>query len=246
MKQTQSVKATTQTVFNRSLKFQQKAQAAKNRSLPQFNALYDFPLMNLVTRLGGIKKQFTKIAFIGPNPDLFLLHIPKSYSVDKFYFVEQTEQQVQTSYDTITKKIENGFYQKKGCSLPSEIIPVILDEESWSTKFEKGSVDLIMSNLSLHWVNELESTLRQFNDSLQADGVFMGTMLGGDTLQELRICMNLAELERDGGVSPSISPMLSLTDMGNTFARCQFTMPTCDVSHSIFEFSSSWALFNFL
>ena len=82
--------------------------------------------MNLVTRLGGIKKQFTKIAFIGPNPDLFLLHIPKSNSVDKFYFVEQTEQQVQTSYDTITKKIENGFYEKKGCSLPTEIIPVIL------------------------------------------------------------------------------------------------------------------------
>jgi len=32
--------------------------------------------------------------------------------------------------------------------------------------------------------------------------------------------MNLAELERDGGVSPVVSPMLSLTEMGNTFARC--------------------------
>lgn len=48
----------------------------------------------------------------------------------------------------------------------------------------------------------------------------MTTMLGGDTLQEMRICMNLAELERDGGVSPVISPMLSLTDLGNIFARC--------------------------
>jgi len=76
--------------------------------------------------------------------------------------------------------------------------------------------------------------------------VFMGTMLGGDTLQELRICMNLAELERDGGVSPSISPMLSLTDMGNTFARCKFTMPTCDVSRTVFEFASTWELLNFL
>lgn len=105
---------------------------------------------------------------------------------------------------------------------------------------------MIFSNLNLHWVNELESTLKQFNDSLEADGVLMATMLGGDTLQELRICMNLAELERDGGVSPSISPMLSLTDMGNTFARCQFTMPTCDVSHSVFEFFSTWELLNFL
>ncbi len=127
---------------------------------------------------------------------------------------------MQTSYNTITKKIDSGFYDKKGCNLPTEIVPIVLDDELWSSKFDKGSVDLIFSNLNLHWVNELDSTLKQFSDSLEADGVFMGTMLGGDTLQELRICMNLAEMERDGGVSPSISPMLSLTDMGNTFARC--------------------------
>lgn len=70
----------------------------------------------------------------------------------------------------------------------------------------------------------------------------MASMLGGDSLQELRICMNLAELERDGGVSPVVSPMLSLTEMGNTFAWCQYTMPTCDVSHTVFEFNSAWEL----
>lgn len=58
--------------------------------------------------------------------------------------------------------------------------------------------------------------------------------------------MNLAELERDGGVSPVVSPMLSLTEMGNTFARCQYTMPTCDVSHSVFEFASAFELMEFL
>lgn len=58
--------------------------------------------------------------------------------------------------------------------------------------------------------------------------------------------MNLGEMERDGGVSPVVSPMLSLTEMGNTFARCQYTMPTCDVSHAVFEFPSAWQLLNFL
>jgi len=138
--------------------------------------------MNLITRLGGIKKNFKNIAFIGPNPDLLLLHLPKAYQVEKFYFVEQTEAQVQTSYDVINKKIDSGFYEKQACNLPDEIIPVVLDDEQWNQKFKSGSVDLIMSNLSLHWVNELESTLRQYNDSLEADGVFVGTMLGGDTL----------------------------------------------------------------
>lgn len=71
-------------------------------------------------------------------------------------------------------------------------------------------------------------------------------MLGGDTLQELRICFNLAELERDGGVSPVISPMMSLTEMGNIFSRCQFTMPTCDVTHTTMEFEDCWKLMQFL
>lgn len=60
----------------------------------------------------------------------------------------------------------------------------------------------------------------------------MGAAFGGDTLQELRICMNLAESEREGGVSPTTSPMLSLTDMGNIFSRAgHFNLPTVDVTH---------------
>jgi hypothetical protein len=40
-------------------------------------------------RLTGIKKDFKRVAFIGPNPYLFLQHMPKSYNIEKFYFCEQ-------------------------------------------------------------------------------------------------------------------------------------------------------------
>ena len=43
--------------------------------------------------------------------------------------------------------------------------------------------------------------------SLKPDGVFIASMFGGDTLFELRTSMQLAELEREGGVSPRVSPM---------------------------------------
>jgi NADH dehydrogenase [ubiquinone] 1 alpha subcomplex assembly factor 5 len=59
---------------------------------------------------------------------------------------------------------------------------VVDEEQEWLTKFEPNTFDLIVNNMQLHWVNELETTLRAFNTSLMADGVFMGTMLGGDTL----------------------------------------------------------------
>ena len=100
--------------------------------------------------------------------------------------------------------------------------------------------------MTLHWINDLESTFGAFRDTLQPDGVFMASCYGGDTLQELRICFNLAESERDGGVSPCISPMLSVTAMGNLFARMGFTMPTIDITRTTCEFTSTYALFDYL
>jgi hypothetical protein len=44
--------------------------------------------------------------------------------------------------------------------------------------------------------------------------------------------MNLAEQERIGGISPATSPFLSLTELGNIFARCGFNLPTLDVEHT--------------
>ena len=83
----------------------------------------------MMARLKGIKKDFKNIAFIGPNPDLFLLHLPKNFAVDSFTFIEQTEAQVKFSYDSITKKIDSGFYSKNLVNIPDIIEPCILDDE---------------------------------------------------------------------------------------------------------------------
>lgn len=49
--------------------------------------------------------------------------------------------------------------------------------------------------------------LVQIKEALKPDGVFIGAILGGDTLFELRTSLQLAELEREGGISPHVSPM---------------------------------------
>src|SRR4029079_2447831 len=48
------------------------------------------------------------------------------------------------------------------------------------------SVDLIVSVLSLHLVNDLPGALAQIRRALKPDGLFLGAMLGGETLNELR------------------------------------------------------------
>lgn len=73
-------------------------------------------------------------------------------------------------------------------------------------QFPADYLDLVISSLSLHWVNDLPGCFTKVIKSLKPDGVFIASMFGGDTLYELRSSLQLAELERKGGIAPHISP----------------------------------------
>lgn len=45
---------------------------------------------------------------------------------------------------------------------------------------------------------------------LKPDGLLLSCMLGGVSWQELRISCSLAEQEREGGVSPRVSPLVQV------------------------------------
>jgi NADH dehydrogenase [ubiquinone] 1 alpha subcomplex assembly factor 5 len=53
----------------------------------------------------------------------------------------------------------------------------------------------------MHLVNNLEACLLRKQEALKEDGVFIGTIFGNDTLEELRISFTLAELERISALS---------------------------------------------
>jgi len=100
------------------------------------------------------------------------------------------------------------------------------DEET--LPFAPNSFDLIVSNLSLHWVNDLPGALLQIRHALKEDGLFVGAMLGGQTLIELRECLMEAELAQEGGVSPRVSPFADLRDLGGLLQRAGFSLPVVD------------------
>ena len=64
--------------------------------------------------------------------------------------------------------------------------------------------------------------------ALKPDGLLMGTMLGGTTLQELRSALLLAQRERLGTVEPLVSPFTTVQDLGDILSRVGFTLVTCD------------------
>ncbi|MHA1598867.1 MAG: methyltransferase domain-containing protein [Alphaproteobacteria bacterium] len=105
-------------------------------------------------------------------------------------------------------------------------LAVAADEEF--LPFADESFDLILSNLSLHWVNDLPGALTQARRALKPDGLFLATMLGGETLSELRQSLMQAEAAIDGGLSPRISPFADVRDLGDLLARAGFRLPVAD------------------
>ena len=66
----------------------------------------------------------------------------------------------------------------------------------------------------------------QVRKALKPDGAFLGAMLGGDTLYELKEAFALADQERRGGLSAHMSPMAHVADMGQLLHGAGFAMPT--------------------
>lgn len=117
---------------------------------------------------------------------------------------------------------------------------VAADEER--LPFAEGVFDLIVSSLSLHWVNDLPGALIQIQRALKPDGLFVGAILGGDTLVELRRAVIEAELELRGGAAPRVSPFAGNRDIGALMQRAGFGLPVVDLDTIRVAYGSPLAL----
>jgi NADH dehydrogenase [ubiquinone] 1 alpha subcomplex assembly factor 5 len=109
-------------------------------------------------------------------------------------------------------------------------------------RLPSGGFDLVISNLSLHWINDLPGALIQMRRALKPDGFFLATLLGGDTLHELRACLYEAEMEMRGGMSPRISPFMDIRDGGMLLQRAGFTLPVAERERLTFSYPDIFAL----
>lgn len=103
---------------------------------------------------------------------------------------------------------------------------VVADEEL--LPFAPASFDLVLSCLSLHWVNDLPGTLVQLRHILKPDGLLLVSFLGGDSLHELRRALLEAEAETAGGASPRVAPFADVREAGALLQRAGFALPVID------------------
>lgn len=101
---------------------------------------------------------------------------------------------------------------------------------------EPGAHDLVIHAMSLHWANDPVGQLIQCRRALQEDGLLLLVALGGRTLHELRTALAEAESQLSGGLSPRVSPMAEIRDMGALLQRAGFALPVADVVPQVAEY----------
>ena len=117
---------------------------------------------------------------------------------------------------------------------------VVADEEI--LPFQAQCFDAILSNLTLHWVNDLPGALAQIRNSLKPDGLFLASLFGTGTLHELRTALMEAELAETGGASPRVSPFADLRDAAGLLQRAGFALPVADVDTVTVTYGDFFAL----
>ncbi|KAJ5793028.1 Arginine-hydroxylase [Penicillium pulvis] len=232
-------------VFNRKTKHLQKDRAARNvEESRKVDYLKDEVARRLCERLLDIKRNFPNVLDLGANscniaralttPDLDMA-APEGVSTPPLTQKIPNITCVETSRALLHRDEDMPF--NKEINIHRDVIP---DLET--LPYQANQFDAVLSSLSMHWINDLPALLNQVNTILKPDCPFIGAMFGGDTLFELRGSMQLADLERRGGVSPHVSPLADVKDVGSLLNRAGFKMLTVDVEDIVVEFPDTFAL----
>jgi len=204
-------------IFDRALVRRHRDRAAAAFA-PHHNALHQEIAAQMVDRLTDVKRDFSSVLDLGAH-DGFLA---RQLAEREGRFVVAAEQ--------------SAAMLRHGRHVPS----VVADEEI--LPFAPASFDLITSNLSLHWVNDLPGTLAQVRQVLRPEGMFLATLFGGDTLYELRACLLEAEMVVTGGASPRVSPSLTMQTASGLLQRAGFSLPVTDQEVITLTYSNIFAL----
>lgn len=89
----------------------------------------------------------------------------------------------------------------------------------------ENCVDMIFSNLTLQWCNDLDRVFEELQRILKPGGLLMFSTFGPDTLMELRECWRKIDH------FTHINAFIDMHDIGDALLRHRFSEPVMDAEH---------------
>ena len=191
-----------------------KNQISRNRASTKYKK-YDY-LFNevnyrLFDRLKFIKREFASTLEIGSRTGNTINLFNKKKDIKKIFISDISKEML-----LIAKKRQTD----------KQKIFLILDEEN--LPFNNKQFNLVFSNLYLHWSNDLFKVLNEIYRTLKPDGLFLCSIFGSETLNELKYSLCSAEDKISKSISPRVSPFIRLQDAGVLLQKVGFQLPVID------------------
>lgn len=186
--------------FNRTLYAARRARAAS--AFADHDFLHRRAMEDIVDRLETVKRSFPRAAYAGAG-ELTSLLTP-ACGVGEIIHLDSARER-----------------------LPKYGRKIVCDEEH--LPFAPESLDLFVSLLMLHTVNDVVGALAQARMALKPDGLFIAAVFGEETLSNLRKAFYRAETEITGGVSARLAPFAGVQDFGQALFRAGFALPVVDI-----------------
>jgi len=118
---------------------------------------------------------------------------------------------------------------------------VVCADEEW-LPFAEHSFDLVIANLSLHYVNDLPGALIQLRRALRPDGLLLASVPVLGTLAELRTALAASETVLRNGIASRVSPFPDLRDCAGLLQRAGFSLPVADLEEITLLYANPMAL----
>ncbi|KAA0198304.1 hypothetical protein HAZT_HAZT007397 [Hyalella azteca] len=186
------------TVFDRNAKLMQKERAAAREDIHLYDYLKEEVGYRLSERIHDIKNEFRVGLDLSCGRGQLAKHITET-SLQKLYMSDFSPGLLAQAHVPQA----DGLSVEKLC----------INEES-KLPFEDEHLDIVLSNLSLHWVNNLPGCLREV----------------------------LRTLKRDGGISAHVSPFTETQDVGALLTNAGFTLLTVDTEDITVGYPSMFEL----
>lgn len=212
-------------IFDRNLKRKQRDRAAW--LMRPKDSFIDAVAENLLDRLEDCRKSFPTALCLGGSLEAVRRLIGGRGAIEKLIMMDTSHDMLKSCKDSMEKDVFDKNMETSFVLGDEEFLPM-----------QENSLDLVISSLALHWTNDLPGAMIQSRLALKPDGLFLAAILGGETLKELRIACTIAQMEREGGISPRLSPLAQVRDAGNLLTRAGFTLPGVDVDEYVVKYNS--------